>query len=255
MRRCWFAFIGTPRWSFVGEYGSTKIATFRRFYCCKQLKEIQAGAPKRWLCMSTAVKPLLNKRYSEKLLNSQEYGDIHTQMQTFTTAAEQAMPTANTTASVAQEPSNQTADAYTVAMCATPQLQQSPRSYCATPSASLVSMTQPLTPVVLLFRLWLDRYLVPVMTRSLLSSFDDYFSRRPILTSKVPAEERGRGEDGQGDCSYPLYFKYEAPVLRWRYITWLIYRMSLSSLIVFYCFAPCCKRLSLERCRTWVGHA
>lgn len=78
---------------------------------------------------------------------NQEYGDIHTQMQTFTTAAEQAMPTANTTASVAQEPSNQTGDAYTVAMCATPQLQQSPRSYCATPSASLVSMTQPLTPV------------------------------------------------------------------------------------------------------------
>uniref|UniRef100_A0A915A5C6 Uncharacterized protein n=1 Tax=Parascaris univalens TaxID=6257 RepID=A0A915A5C6_PARUN len=78
---------------------------------------------------------------------NQEYGDIHTQMQTFTTAAEPAMPTANTTASVAQEPSNQTADAYTVPMCATPKLQQSPLSYCATPSASLVSMTQPLTPV------------------------------------------------------------------------------------------------------------
>uniref|UniRef100_A0A915A223 Uncharacterized protein n=1 Tax=Parascaris univalens TaxID=6257 RepID=A0A915A223_PARUN len=68
------------------------------------------------------------------------------QMQTFTTAAEPAMPTANTTASVAQEPSNQTADAYSVPMCTTPQLQQSPLSYCATPSASLVSMTQPLTP-------------------------------------------------------------------------------------------------------------
>ncbi|VDM36676.1 unnamed protein product [Toxocara canis] len=77
----------------------------------------------------------------------QEHEDSQTQRQALTANAESVMPAASAAATVDQDPINQTTDAYPVAVCATPQMQQSPGSYCITPSASLISIAQPLTPV------------------------------------------------------------------------------------------------------------